>query len=80
MGPSGKNKGGYKIMTLGSMNKVTRQIWDAIPMPDTVIARVNVLGQDQTIDIDFIDCNNNPIVELYITGVDAGETESSHIE
>ena len=47
MGTSGKKQGGFKFMTLGYMQNVNRQIWDAIPMPDTVIYRVNTLGQGQ---------------------------------
>ena len=42
-------------MTLGSMKKEVRQIWDAIPMPNTVIVRVNALGQGNTNDLDFLD-------------------------
>ena len=49
-------------------------------MPDTVIVRVNALGQGQPNDLDFLDCKNRPIVDLNITGVDAGETEAPHIE
>ena len=42
-------------MTLGYMKKVVRQSWEALPMPDTVIAQVSALGQGQIIDIDFFD-------------------------
>ena len=61
------------------MKKVTRQIWDAIPMPDTVIYRVNALGQGQPNDLQLLGCKKLPIVELEITGVDYGETEAPHI-
>ena len=59
-------------MTLGYMKNLVRQSQDALPMPDTVIARLNALGQGKPNDIDFIDCNNCPIVYLDITGVDDG--------
>ena len=41
LGPSGNTQGGFYFMSLQSAKKITRRIWDAIPMPDTVIARVN---------------------------------------
>ena len=56
-------------MTLGLIKKVARQRWDAIPMPDTVIERVNTLGQVQTNDIEFFDNNKHPIGEIKITGL-----------
>ena len=59
-------------MTLGYMKDVVRQSWDAIPMSDTVIARVNVLVQGQPNDLDFLDHKKCPIGELGITGVGAG--------
>ena len=72
MGPRGNKHGGFNFMTLGYMKNLVRQSQDALPMPDTVIARVNALGQGKPNDIDFIDCNNCPIVYLDITGVDDG--------
>jgi hypothetical protein len=44
LGPSGNLQGGYKFMALNTGKKITHQSWDVIPMPDTVIARVNALG------------------------------------
>ena len=32
-------------MNLGYMKKVVRRSWDSLPMPNTMIARVNALGQ-----------------------------------
>ena len=43
-------------------------------MPDTVIVRVNALGQGQTNDLEFLDRENHHIVELDIKVVDDGET------
>jgi hypothetical protein len=34
-------------MALNTRKKITCQSWDVIPMPDTVIARVNALGNNQ---------------------------------
>ena len=55
MGPSGNEQGGYKFMTLRSGKKITRRGWDLIPMPDTVIARVNLLGKNQPEQLTFTD-------------------------
>ena len=67
-------------MTLGSMKKVVRLIWDALPMPETVIPRVNAFGQGQPNDLDFLYRRMCPIGDLNITGVDYGETEAPHID
>ena len=48
MGNSGNNQGGFKFITLESMKKVTRRIWDEIPLSDTIIAQVNTLDQGQS--------------------------------
>ena len=62
------------------MKKVVRRSWYALPMPATVITRMNALVQGQPNDPDFLDCNNFPLWELDTTGVDAGGTEAQHIE
>ena len=80
MDPSRNKQGEFKSMNLGSMKKVVRQSWDAIPIPDTMIVRVNALGQEKTNDIDFIDSKNHPIGELETTGVNAGENKAPHID
>ena len=59
-------------MTLESTKKVVRGSWDAIPIPDTVIARVNALGQGQPNDLDLLDRKKRPIGEIEITVVDSG--------
>ena len=60
-------------MTLGYMKKVVRQSWEALPMPDTVIAQVSALGQGQIIDIDFFDQKQQPIQDINITGLYDGD-------
>ena len=42
-------------MALNSGKKIVRRSWDVIPMPDTVIERVNTLGGDQPEDLIFAD-------------------------
>ena len=80
MGHIGKNQCGFKFITLGSTNKVIRLIWGSIPMPGSVIAQVNALGQGQPNDLEFIDRKKRPIGYIYITGVDDWETGAPHIE
>ena len=42
-------------MALNTGKKIIRRSWDVIPMPDTVIARVNTLGSDQPEQLIFTD-------------------------
>ena len=42
-------------MALSTGKKIVRRTWDMIPMPDTVIARVNTLGGDQPEQMIFTD-------------------------
>ena len=69
MGPSGNKQGGFKFMSLHSGKKVTRQSWDRLPMPDTVIARVNLLGKGQPEQLTFLDRKGHPIGDVELTGV-----------
>jgi hypothetical protein len=55
LGSSGNMQGGFKFMALGFGKKIVRRSWDAIPMPDTVIYRVNTLGSDQPPQLTFTD-------------------------
>jgi hypothetical protein len=48
-------------MALKTGKKFTRRSWDVIPMPDTVIARVNALGTDQPEQLIFTDRRGCPI-------------------
>ena len=43
-------------MTLGSMKNMVGQSWDVLPMPDTVITRVNALVQGKPDNLDLLDC------------------------
>ena len=55
MGPIGSIQGGFKFMSLRSMKNIRRGSWDMIPMPDTVIGRVNILGRYQKYLLAFTD-------------------------
>ena len=41
-------------MALNTRKKITHRSWDVIPMPDTIIARVNALGTDQPEQLIFL--------------------------
>ena len=72
MCPRGNKQGGFNFMTLGSMKNVAKRSWDAILMPDIIIAQLNARSQRQPNNLDFIGCRKHPIVDLNITVVDSG--------
>ncbi|MGL5934526.1 MAG: hypothetical protein ACRCZI_02770, partial [Cetobacterium sp.] len=55
LGPSGNRQGGFKFLSLQSGKKITRKSWDALPMPDTVITRVELLAKGQPEQLTFKD-------------------------
>ena len=59
-------------MNLGYMKKVVRRSWDSLPMPNTMIARVNALGQGIPNNLGLLYRKIRPIGEIDITGVDGG--------
>ncbi len=77
LGPSGNQQGGYKFLSLKSGYRITRRSWDEIPMPDTVIDRVNVLGHGQNEQLIFTDRKGRRIGDVEIPGVD-GVYEAPH--
>ena len=78
MGPSGNQQGGFKFMALNTGSKLVRRSWDRLPMPDTVIARVNYLGRDQPKQMTFTDRKGQLIGEIELPGVARGEDEPPH--
>ena len=74
LGPTGNDQGGYKFMSLKTEEKITRYSWDELPMPDSVIARVNKLAKDQPEDLIFTNKKGELIGDVEVTGVD-GELE-----
>jgi len=79
LGPSENIQGGFKFMTLSTAKKVVRRKWDVIPMPDTVIARVNTLGSDQPELLVFTDRSGRQIGDIELTGVDGDENEAPQL-
>jgi hypothetical protein len=61
LGPSGNAQGGHKFFTLNTSQVITRRSLDVIPMPKSVVDRVNFIGRDQPSQIVFLDRSGNPI-------------------
>jgi hypothetical protein len=61
LGPSGNAQGGHRFFTLNTSKVITRRSWDVIPMPKSVVDRVNFIGKDQPQQAVFLDRNGNPI-------------------
>jgi hypothetical protein len=78
LGPSGNMQGGFKFMALNTGKKIVRRSWDVIPMPDVVIARVNVLGSDQPCQMTFTDRHGHLIGDIAIPGVDSDKEQEDH--
>ena len=58
-----------KFMSFQTGQKITRYNWDEIPIPQTVINQVNVLGKYQPEFFIFTDRKGRQIGESEITGV-----------
>jgi hypothetical protein len=65
-------------MALNTGNKIVRRSWDAIPMPDVVIARVDALCTDQPFQMTFTDRHGRLIGDIEIPGVDSDEEQEDH--
>ena len=65
-------------MALNTGKKIVRRSWDVIPMPDTVITRVNALDSDQPEQLVFTNRRGRPIGNVKIPGVDTSNAD--HIE
>ena len=70
LGPMGNVQGGFKFMALNTGKPISRYSWTSLPMPDTVIARVNWWGRDQPTMLHFTDRKGNPIGEAPAPGPD----------
>ena len=60
-------------MSLRTSKVVTRYSWTVLPMPKSVIKRVEELGKDQPEYLVFKDRHGNEIGDIEITGVDGDE-------
>jgi hypothetical protein len=82
LGPSGNIQGGFKFMSLTTGKRIARRTWDIIPMPQTVIDRVNKLGKDQPEQFIFTDRKGRLIgdIELPSSDEDDDLTHDDHAE
>jgi hypothetical protein len=79
LGPSGNIQGSFKFMSLTSAKKIVQRIWDKIPMPQTVIDRVNHLGKDQPEQFIFTDRKGQPIGNVKdLPGADNLDTDADN--
>ena len=77
LGPSGNTLVGFKVMSLHSVKKITRRNRDVIPMPDTIIARVNELTKGEPEQFVFIDRKGRIIGDAELTGLGRSGNEES---
>ncbi len=61
LGPSRNAWGGHNFFTLNTSRVITCWSWDVIPMPKSVVDRVNFIGRDQPLQTMFLDRAGNPI-------------------
>jgi hypothetical protein len=61
LGPSRNAQGGHNFFTLNTSRVITCWSWDVIPMPKSVVDRVNFIGRDQPIQTVFLNHASNPI-------------------
>jgi hypothetical protein len=66
VGPSGNQQGGFKFMSLATGQRLLRRTWDILPMPNSVVNRVNTLPKVLT----FTDRKGRPIGDIKPLGPD----------
>ena len=79
LGPYGNLQGRFKFMSLKTGQNITRYNWYEIPIPQTVINRVNVLGKDKPEHFIFTNRKGRKIGESEITGVEGDQNVTPHI-
>ena len=75
----GNPQGGFKFMSLQTGQKIKGYNWDEIPIPQTVINRVNVLGKDQPEYFIFTNRKGRQIGESEMTGVEGDQNLTPQI-
>ena len=66
-------------MALSTGEKIVRRSWDVIPMPDTVITRVNDLGSYQPEQLIFTNRRGYTISDVKILGVHPSDVDHTEI-
>jgi len=75
MGPSGNLSGGHRFLALDTGKVIVRNRWKELPMPTTVIDRVNVLGRTERSLLVFTDCQGHVIGDYAPTTVEQADAE-----
>ena len=75
LGPCVNLQGGFYFMSLASGENIVQYSWNAIPMTDTVIRRVNQIGRGQPERFIFTDLKGRPVGNVDLAGVDGEEVQ-----
>jgi hypothetical protein len=79
MGPTSSIQPGFRFLNLKSGKTIVRRSWDRLPMPDSIIARVNHLGAGQPKQLVFKDRHGRLIGDVELPGVDDEPTEPDEL-
>ena len=77
LGPSGNVQGGHKFWTLNTGSVVVRRDWVVLPMPQSVIDRINSKAKGQPALPIFTDQLGNPIGDTPVDAYQAYEPQES---
>ncbi len=77
LGPSGNVQGGHKFWTLNTGSVVVRRDWAVLPMPQSVIDRINLKAKGQPTLPIFTDRLGNPIGDTPVDAYQAYESQES---
>ena len=69
LGTSGNLQDGFKFLALNSAKIIVWRNWDALPMPDTVIAHIITLGGEQPRQLTVTDWHGRLIIDVQIPEV-----------
>jgi hypothetical protein len=67
LGPTANFQGSYKFISLRTGKRITRKQFKELPMPDSIIKRVEAMTEREQQDktIAFSDCSGNEITNIY---------------
>ncbi len=64
LGPSENMQGGHKFFSPTTGRVINRRSWNIIPMPNTVIVQINILGEEQPKLLVFHDHSSRKIGDM----------------
>ena len=79
LGSCGNLQGGFKFMSLQTGQNIIRYNWDVIPIPQTVIDRVNFSRKESTGTLYLYRYKNRQIGEFNITEVEGDQNLTPQI-